>query len=102
MRKEKHVLKITQLVEIIAEGYYQKYKKLGGGLSHKEMINDFMIVACAALHGLDMVVSDDSRSMLSVSAKKAYKEVGLRYQLRTPQFIRYRYFKKNMKRFIND
>jgi len=49
--------------------------------------DDFLIVACASFYKLDIVVSEDNRTMFSKEALKAYKKVNLRERLRTPKCI---------------
>jgi len=94
VRKEHHVLKITDLIEIIANKYYVEYNKLKGGYSYDSIINDFKIIACASLHNLDIVVSHDTKSMLGQKAIKAYETVNKSYQIRTPELIEYQKFKE--------
>ena len=58
------------------------------------MFNDFLIVACAAINELDIVVSEDNKTMLSEYAIKTYDTVNsLRYH-KTPKFIRYDEFRR--------
>ena len=69
--------------------FYVEYRTLGGIRSWKEISSDFKIVAHACMNGLDIVVSEDSRTMLSTIAIKAYKEVALRHSIRLPYFWKY-------------
>ena len=94
VRKDNHILKITDLVELIANRYYGEYNKLKGGCGYDDIINDFKIIACASLHKLDIVVSHDTKSMLGIKAIKAYEKVNKDYQMRTPEFIPYQKFKE--------
>jgi len=87
IRKENHNLKITDIIEIIAQDYFIEYKKAGGALSLIEMINDLRIVACAAVHHLDIAISEDQKSMLSLHSLRAYTLVNKKNQLRNPEFI---------------
>ncbi|MBI2144803.1 hypothetical protein HYU18_00610, partial [Candidatus Woesearchaeota archaeon] len=49
----------------VAVEYYGSYRTFGGGISHKDIITDFLIVACASLKQIDVVISQDSDSMLN-------------------------------------
>jgi rRNA-processing protein FCF1 len=60
----------------------------------QNMINDLRIVACASFHNLDIVVSNDEKSMLSEDALPAYAAVCKEFRLRVPKFILYRKFKE--------
>ena len=87
-----HSLKILEL----AKDFY-KYYRLFGGIKNWEKSNidiDFMLVACAILNKLDIVVSDDVRTLLSNAAKKAYKEVSIKEGLWIPNFWLYSDLKK--------
>lgn len=89
-----HVYPITKEMEEIADGYYKTYVELGGSKSKESIISDFIIVACASVHNLDIVVSDDEKSMLAENALKSYKLVNSIIKKKTPNFIGYLEFKK--------
>ena len=85
---------ITSDVKRLSELYHQSYRLFGGSLSYDAVKNDFMIVACASIHGIDIVVSEDAKTMLVESAKKAYSATNNIEKLRIPTFIGYLEFKK--------
>lgn len=101
VRKDNHTLHVNEFVLLLAHKYFEEYKKRGGTFSHDEMFSDFTIVACASLHNLDVVISDDKRTMLSDKAKEAYKTINEEKQFRTPQFYMYGQFKEVVRRFTN-
>ena len=70
-----------------AQEYDIEYKKGGGGTPSRRMKNDFKIVACASLKSCDIVYSEDSSTMKSKKALKAYEIVNLKRKLRTPKFL---------------
>mgnify|MGYP001606404004 FL=1 len=74
--------------------YYGIYRQLGGNLSKSELLNDFVIVACASHKEMDLVASNDDATMLSEISLKAYKLVNEILGLRNPQFIDYEDLKK--------
>ena len=96
VRKENHNLEINDFVILLANKYFEEYKKQRGTFSINELLCDFTIVACASLHNLDIVVSDDKRTMLSEKAKQAYAEVNRVHQFRSPFFYVYDQFKKEV------
>lgn len=63
-------LKIKPLAHNLAVLYYRSYRKNGGSVSWKGMMNDMIIVAEATISKLDIVVSDDNRTMLSTPSQK--------------------------------
>ena len=48
-----------------------------------------MIVACASIHGLDIIYSADSKTMSNKTAIKTYNHVNLKEYYRTPHFLKY-------------
>lgn len=89
----KHNLKFTEIITQRADNYFKAYREFGGSRAKNEIINDFCIVACASLNNLDIVVSNDARSMLTENAIRAYNLVNSVIKKRTPQFISYEKFK---------
>jgi len=62
------------------------------------MQNDLLIVATAAIKQMDIVVSNDEATMQSEQALRTYNLVNAIRQLKNPQFIDYKEFKKLMLR----
>src|SRR3989338_1384593 len=93
VQKDNHDLAYNKLVETLSEDYFKEYKKEGGSLSTQEMSNDLIIIAVATIYQLDIVVSDDERSMFSKSARRAYEKVNKEYGMKNPIFKTYSDFK---------
>ena len=74
-------------MEKLVQAYFLAYKGCGGGITEAKLSNDFLIVACASLKGIDVVVSDDKSSMLNAYAKKAYDAVNGAARLAVPRFL---------------
>ena len=91
-----HELEIKPLANTLALLYYRHYRKNGGSVSWKQMMNDMLIVAEATISKLDIIVSDDNRTMLSDPAKAAYLAVNKEHNLLTPNFIGYNEFKRKL------
>ncbi len=89
----KHNIKFTDIIAKRADDYYKAYREFGGSKAKNEIVNDFIIVACASLNNLDIVVSNDERSMLTENAIRAYNLVNSVIRKRTPQFISYEKFR---------
>ncbi len=89
-----HELPVNEKTYFLAEQYYQAYRIAGGKLGQDAIIKDFCIVACATQHHLDIVISDDSHSMLAEAAKKAYTLINTTLNLPTPAFYDYQEFKR--------
>ncbi len=92
--REKHVLRISIATKLLVDAYFSEYKRNRGAQSRRNIENDFLIVASAVLNNLDVVVSNDKRTMLSEPAMKAYMIVNGRHKLKTPEFNLYEEFKK--------
>ena len=92
-----HTLKIDNYTEMLAEAYFITYKEIGGHISKADMAKDFAIVASATLNNLDIVVSNDNKTMLSEKALKSYRIVNQIKKLKSPRFLNYEEFKKEIK-----
>jgi len=86
---------MSDSVRNLAEDYMKTYKTLFGAVNEK-LWNDFLIVACAAIHGLDVVVSDDNNTMMSDYSIKTYGTVNSIKKLKTPQFVGYSEFRRSI------
>lgn len=80
----------------LAKSYYSAYGQIGGSTSFARLMNDFVIVASAALHKLDIVISEDNSTMLNEIAIKAYNVANTAMKLKTPRFIGYEEFKRTI------
>lgn len=96
--KDNQNLEFNKLVEVLSKDYFMDYKKNKGSLSNEAVINDFIIVATAAIYHLDVIVSDDERTMLSEKSVTSYKSVNKQYGLKDPKFKKYSQFKKELTR----
>ena len=94
--KENHNLKMNNFIEQLAKLYVNEYKVCGGGVGETQIKNDFLIIACATLHKLDIVISDDKRTMLSVAALEAYKRVNQKQGFQNPKYVQYITFRDKL------
>lgn len=82
----------------ISDSYFSAYRQLGGITSKSKMSNDFLIVASASVHNLEIVVSEDNATMLNEIARKAYSLVNAALKIKMPRFIVYEEFKKEIRK----
>lgn len=94
--KENHDLKYNKLVEDLSLDYFNEYKKNKGASSLDSIKNDFIIIATATIYQLEIIISDDKRTMFSDKAIESYKIVNRRYGLKDPEFKDYETFKKEL------
>ena len=80
---------VNDLVKTLAVEYSGHYSS-----SFKNMENDFLIVATASIHNIEIVVSDDEKTMTNSKAIKAYHAINQKFQLSVPKFIKFEEFKK--------
>lgn len=74
----------------LAKKYHNCYRNFGGIYGWETNIRiDFMIVACASINGLDIVYSEDRRTLGGKAALKSYKHINLKENLRTPNLYSY-------------
>lgn len=93
----KHELLVTDEHRLLAGEYHKAYAGFGGSKPKHELSNDFLLVACASAKGMDVVVSDDEKTLLTENAVKAYRLVNDLRKLRTPRFIGYGEFKLELR-----
>lgn len=87
----KHILKHSLKITNLAKKYYNSYRNNGGIYGWDTNIRiDFMVVACATFLGLDMVYSNDSKTMFGKCAIKSYHHINLKDNFRTPNFLKYK------------
>src|SRR3989344_8617453 len=85
-------------MERLAEEYFNTYLTLGGTSPKDKLFNDFLVIACASIKNLDVVVSDDSRTMLGEVAVRAYQQINDQNNYPQPGFISYEGFKNELKK----
>ncbi|AJF60456.1 MAG: hypothetical protein QT03_C0001G0970 [archaeon GW2011_AR10] len=88
---EKRNYSVTDFVRVLALEYNSMYK---GSKSWSELENDFLIVATASIHSINVVVSNDERTMTSKEAVEAYYFANQKFELKTPDFIKFEEYKK--------
>ena len=91
---EDHQYIVDMKTDGIAQDYYVAYSVLGGKTPKDDIITDFRIVACASLHNIDILVSDDRKTMFSKTSLNAYASVNSLYKIRNPAFIKFDGFKE--------
>lgn len=94
--KENHNLMINEFVEILAKKYMEEYKIQKGSIGYDHMKNDFFIVALATIYQMDIVVSNDKRTLLSPAATEAYNCVNKEQGFRNPAYLHYNLFKRKI------
>lgn len=83
-----NIIQETKQMTELAQEYYQEYKKNGGGVCKKKILNDFKIVACASIKNCDLLFSDDENTLKCKKALDAYRTVNLKRNYRTPTFYK--------------
>lgn len=93
----KQFLVNTHIVEL-TEHYFKKAKELGDVKvkSWSTMNHDLTILASATVHGMDVIVSNDLKTMLGPFIMNAVKEINEMFGLSTPRFIPYETFEKKL------
>ena len=85
-----HYLKNSIKIHNLAKKYFDHYRNLGGTYGWDTNIRiDFMIVACASFNAIDVVYSDDQKTMRGKVALKAYHHINIKENLRVPYFLKY-------------
>ena len=91
-----HDLTENKLIETLARDYFKTYI-IKGNIAESKLRNDFLIIAAATIHHLDIVVSSDLHTMLSNNAIECYTQVNKKYGLPNPTFTPYENFKQTLR-----
>ncbi len=86
-----HSFRVNTAIAALATEYALNYK---GGISKHRMVSDFLIVACASIHRLDVIVTEDNHSMNSFLARQTYHKVNIKNGLKDPAFYSLMEFEK--------
>src|SRR3989338_2243498 len=89
----KHVLPAGDISSYLAIQYLNEYK---GNQSREKMLGDFVIVAVASIGKLDIICTEDSRTMASKDAIAAYTKVNDKNGLRYPKLITLKEIEKSL------
>lgn len=86
----KHILPESSSTIALAKEYHQRYRESGGTYGWDTNIRiDFIIVACASIHSLDIIYSRDKHTMGNPKAINAYGIINQKENFRTPNLIDY-------------
>lgn len=86
-----HFLENSIDITYLARKYHNHYRNQGGVYGWDTNIRvDFMIVACASINGLDVIYSEDAKTLICKKARKAYHHINIKEGLRTPYFLSYK------------
>ncbi|MEK6970339.1 MAG: hypothetical protein AABW68_01435 [archaeon] len=72
-------------IEVLAHEYLSAYH---GGVPRNKILPDFIIVATATVHRLDIIVSEDDWTMKSNPARSAYEKINKEKMYPTPRFLK--------------
>jgi len=97
-----HELSLAEEHKKLADDYYKAYRELGGSKPKDSILNDLIIVACASSTEMDVVVSEDEKTMLTENAIKAYNFVNNINKKRTPKVIGYTEFKYELRSCLSN
>ena len=97
----KTTYEVDEKTDRLAEEYFVAYEKLGGKKLRNEIINDFLIIATAAIHELEIVYTEEKegtvRTMRSPEALKAYEIINELNRLKSSLFRSYRELRASLK-----
>lgn len=94
-----HELSVTEDTQRLAQKYLNRFKELTGQTVVGHLHNDFLLVAVASLNSLDLVISDDHKTLLSIDGVRAYDFVNAEEGLSKMHIITYEEVKKVFKRW---
>lgn len=95
-----HELLIDKKTQELANKYLKKFSEITGQTALDHLKIDFLLVACATLNNLDLIVSEDHKTLLSTDAKRAYHFVNGSEGLHVPPLFTYEDLKLLLKRLF--
>lgn len=96
--KEREII-INEKTQELAEKYGRYFTKLTGIKVIEHLKNDFLLVACASENKLDLVISEDHRTLFSTDAVRAYNFINLQEGLTEMHIVTYEEIKELLKRW---
>ena len=86
----------------LADNYFMAYRQFGGIKTKEEIINDFLVVSAASKNGLEIVATNDEKTMLNPNSLKSYTLVNPIRKFKNPSFINYKSFLKLLRGEFNE
>ena len=93
-----HEIHIDAKTEELTDKYLHYFSKITGKIILGHLINDFLLVACASINKLDLIVSEDHKTLLSLDAIKTYHFINAQEDLTVPNALTYQQLKEILKR----
>jgi|SRR3989344_597626 len=95
-----HDIMIDKKTKALANKYLERFSELTRKTAIGHLTNDFMLVACATINNLDLIVSEDHKTLLSIEAIRTYNFVNGMEGLKLPGVFTYEEFKTLIKRLF--
>ena len=89
---------IDEKTQELANKYLKRFSEITGKSVLDHLKIDFLLVASATLNKLDLIVSDDHKTLLSLDSMRAYNLVNELENLKTPILFPYKDAKVFLKR----
>jgi len=93
-----HQININVKTENLADKYLQKFSEATGQVALGHLKIDFLLVACATLNKLDLIVSEDHKTLLSSDAIRSYHFVNKLEGFELPLVLKYEELKQFIRR----
>lgn len=91
-------IKIDQKTEDLANKYLRYFSEITGKTMLNHLKNDFLLVACASIHQLNLIVSEDHRTLLSGDAVRTYNNINVTNKISMPGLFTYEELKRMLRR----
>ena len=95
-----HSIIINEKTNMLAEKYLAYFIQITGKTAIEHLKNDFLLIACASIHKLDLVISNDNKTLLSIDAVRAYNFINIQEELSEMRIITYEEIKTLLKRWL--
>ena len=95
---KKHEILADEKTRALAHKYLKRYRQLTGQTALDHLKTDFLLIACATLNNLDLIVSEDHKTLFSTEAIRTYHFINGLENLKLPALYNYEDFKTFLKR----
>lgn len=95
-----HNLEEGQKADSIANAYFLAYKEMGGIARLEEIEKDFRIISVASINSLDVIYSNDNKTLAHPLALKSYNLINAINKLKTPILKNYEEFKNDIRKSL--
>lgn len=95
---KEHEIVVDERTKELASKYLEYYEEITGKTVLDHFKIDFILVACASIHGLNLIVSEDHKTLMSSDAIRTYHNINVNNKINMPGLYTYEELKRLLRR----